>query len=155
MEKDVITLEGKLKLEQELDELVNVKRVENVRILQEARAQGDLSENADYDAAKEKQAEINARIEEIQYKLKHSILIDETKNVKGVVSIGSTVKVLTLNDQDELEFKIVGAVEADPFNGSISNDSPIATAILGKKIGDIVTVHVEKPYDLKILEVKN
>lgn len=154
-EEIVITLEGKLKLEEELDHLVNVERVENVRVLQEARAQGDLSENADYDAAKENQAKINARIEEIQYQLKHATIIDETKIVKGVVSLGATVKVLALNDQQELDFKIVGAVEADPFNGTISNDSPIALAILNRKVGDIVTVQVEKPYDLKILEVKN
>ena len=155
MNKEILfelTAEGYLELETELNELKNVKRVEVINALKEARAQGDLSENADYDAARNDQAQIEARIKELEYKLEHSQIVDaKTKN--GVASIGSMV---TIKDEDgeEEEYKLVSSVEADPFNNKISNESPIAAAIMGKKVGD--TVEVSSPdgvYSVRIVAI--
>ena len=119
-----------------------------------ARAQGDLSENADYDAARNDQAEIEGRIKELEYMLDHAKIIDEKKE-KGVVGLGSTVKIAYVDDDDdEEEYKIVGSLEANPFENKISNESPIGLAILGKKVGEIV--NVESPngsYAVKVLSV--
>ena len=147
-----LTAEGYLELETELNELKNVKRIEIINALKEARANGDLSENADYDAARNDQAQTEARIKELEYKLEHSKIAD-TKTQKGVAGIGSMVTIQD-EDGDEEEYKLVSSVEADPFNNKVSVESPIGVAIKGHKIGDTVTV--ESPtggYIIKILNI--
>ena len=147
-----LTAEGYLELETELNELKNVKRKEVITALKEARAMGDLSENADYDAARNDQAQIEARIKELEYKLEHSQIVDK-KRKGGSVGIGSVVTVKD-DDGDEEEYKIVSSVEADPFNNKISVESPIGVAMKGHKKGD--TVLVESPnggYNVTIVNV--
>jgi len=147
-----LTAEGYLELETELNELKNVRRPEVITALKEARAMGDLSENADYDAARNEQAQIEARIKELEYKLEHSKIIDK-KKAGGSAGIGSIVTIQD-EDGDEEEYKLVSSVEADPFNNKISVESPIGVAIKGHKTGD--TVLVESPnggYNIKILNV--
>lgn len=146
-----LTAEGFLELETELNELKNVRRPEVINALKEARAQGDLSENADYDAARNEQAQIEARIKELEYKLEHSKIIDPKKG--GSAGIGSVVTIQD-EDGDEEEYKLVSSVEADPFNNKISVESPIGIAIKGHKTGD--TVLVESPnggYNITIMKV--
>lgn len=146
-----LTAEGYLELETELNELKNVKRQEIITALKEARANGDLSENADYDAARNDQAQTEARIKELEYKLEHSKIVDKKKS--GVAGIGSVVTIKD-EDGDEEEYKLVSSVEADPFNNKISVESPIGVAIKGHKTGD--TVQVESPnggYNITILKV--
>ena len=154
MKKDVfeLTADGYLELETELNELKNVRRPEIITALKEARAQGDLSENADYDAARNEQAQIEARIKELEYKLEHSKIV-EIKKVVGMANIGSTVKIVD-EDGEEDEYKLVSALEADPFNNKISVESPLGVAIKGHKVGE--TVVVDSPnggYNVKILNV--
>lgn len=154
MKKDVfeLTAEGYLELETELNELKNIRRPEIITALKEARAQGDLSENADYDAARNEQAQIEARIKELEYKLEHSKIV-EIKKVVGMANIGSTVKIVD-EDGEEDEYKLVSALEADPFNNKISVESPLGVAIKGHKVGE--TVVVDSPnggYNVKILNV--
>ena len=147
-----LTAEGYLELETELNELKNVKRKEVITALKEARAMGDLSENADYDAARNDQAQIEARIKELEYKLEHSQIVDK-KRKGGSIGIGSVVTVKD-DDGDEEEYKIVSSVEADPFNNKISVESPIGVAMKGHKKGD--TVLVESPnggYNVTIVNV--
>ena len=147
-----LTAEGFLELETELNELKNVKRKEVIIALKEARAQGDLSENADYDAARNDQAQIESRIKELEYKLEHSKIVDTRKKGSGI-GIGSVVTV-KVEDGDEEEYKIVSSVEADPFNNKISVESPIGMAIKDHKPGD--TVLVESPnggYNITIMKV--
>jgi len=153
MKKDalILTAEGFLKLEEELNELKTVRRPEIIKALKDARAQGDLSENADYDAARAEQAQIEAKIKELEYRLEHSEIAHTTK--KGAVNVGSTVTVMD-EDDDEDTYQIVGSVEADSFNNKISNISPLGKALLGHKVGDEVSV--ESPngvYSLKIVKV--
>ncbi len=147
-----LTAEGYLELETELNELKNVKRKEVIVALKEARAMGDLSENADYDAARNDQAQIEARIKELEYKLEHSKIVDKRKKGNGV-GIGSVVTIKD-DDGEEEEYKLVSSVEADPFNNKISVDSPIGIAIKGHKVGD--SVLVESPnggYHIEIINV--
>lgn len=144
----VMTSEGFLEAEQELNELKNVRRPEIVQALKEARAQGDLSENADYDAARNEQAIIEAKIQELEYKLEHAEIIDNSK--KGIINLGSTVTI-SYDDGETEEFKLVGSMEADPFENKISNESPLGIALMQHKIGD--TVKVDSPnggYTIKI-----
>ena len=151
--KIYLTQEGLEELKAELDDLINVQRPKNIIAIKEARALGDLSENADYDAAKNEQAEIEGRIKKIEKMLENAEIISEVKTDK--VSIGSTVAVKYVDDDDTDEYKIVGSQEADPFMSKISNESPIAKAILNKKVGDIV--EVESPngvYKIEITEIK-
>ena len=152
--KDVfeLTAEGYLELEEELNELKNVRRPEIITALKEARAQGDLSENADYDAARNEQAQIEARIKELEYKLEHSKIV-EIKKTAGEASLGSVVKIVD-EDGEEDEYKLVSSLESDPFNNKISIESPLGFAIKGHKVGE--TVLVESPnggYSVKILSV--
>ena len=146
-----LTSEGYLELEQELHYLKTTKRNEVTQTLKEARALGDLSENSEYDQAREDQANLEKRIAEVEYSLEHAIVIDNNEN-DGKVGIGSSVE-LQYEDEDDTEsYKIVGSQEADPFNNKISNDSPIAAAIMGKKVGE--TVEVSSPdgvYSVKIV----
>lgn len=149
----LLTSEGFLNLEEELNELKTVKRPRVIEALKDARAQGDLSENADYDAARNDQAQIEARIKELEYMIDHAKIIEDTVE-EGVVGLGTTVTIAYVEDGDEEEYKLVGSLEANPFENKISNESPIGKAILGKKIGDVVSV--ESPngsYDVKIIAV--
>jgi len=155
MKKILLTKEGKEKLEQEYQYYVEVLQPRILVELNEARAQGDLSENADYDAAKKRQAEIEGRIAEIEATLKNCEIIKEDNNNKNVIKLGSKVKILDLSEDEEAEYHIVGTVEADPFNGKISYESQLATAIIGAKVGDVITVKTKEPYEVKILLVEN
>jgi len=152
--KIYLTQEGLAELKRELDELINVKRPENIQAIKEARALGDLSENADYDAAKNDQAEIEGRIKRIEKMLENVEIIE--KKISDVVSLGSTVCIKYCDDDDEEdEYQIVGSQEADLFMSKISNESPIAKAIMNKRVGDIV--EVESPngvYKIEITEIK-
>lgn len=156
-EKFYVTQEGYNDLQKELDHLVHVVRQEVIVELQEARAQGDLSENADYDAARDHQAQVEARIRELEALLKKAEIIEESdgKRKKAVVHIGSTVTLLDLSDNMENTYAIVGTVEANPFEAKISNESPVAQAIMDHKIGDVITItKVAEPYEVKILDIK-
>ena len=151
-EKIMVTAEGYLDLENELNELKNVRRPQIIQAIKEARALGDLSENADYDAARDEQAQVESRIKELEYKLEHSEIIENKK--KNQVSLGSTV-VIKYEDGEEDEYMIVGSLEADPFNNRISNESPIGVAVMGKKQGDVVSVTSPNgSYDVTIKEIK-
>lgn len=136
-----LTQEGLDELKKELDNLINVRRPENIIAIKEARALGDLSENAEYDAARNEQAQIEARIKTVEKMLENVKII--TKADTSKVSLGTTVAIKYVDDDDDDEgdeYKIVGSQEADPFESKISNESPIAQALLDHKVGDIVTV---------------
>ena len=156
-EKFYVTQEGYDDLVKELDNLVHVVRAEVIVELQEARAQGDLSENADYDAARDHQAQVEGRIHELEALIKQAEIIseDEGDRETGKVRVGSTVTIKDLSDESVATYSIVGTIEADPFEGKISNDSPVAKAILDKKVGDVVRISkVSEPYDVEILALK-
>ena len=149
-----LTSEGYLELETELNYLKTDKRKEVLSSLKEARALGDLSENAEYDSAREEQGKLEARIKEVEYILEHATIIDDGGSDKDVVNIGCTVTLQYEGDDEVEEYRIVGSQEADPFNNKISNESPIA-AILNKKVGE--TVEVTSPqgvYNVKIVSVQ-
>jgi transcription elongation factor GreA len=153
-EKTYLTEKGLQELQLELDELKTVKRPENIQALKDARALGDLSENAEYDAARNEQAIIETRINELEKILEIAEVISEDKIDTHSVSIGTSVKIEFVNDNETETYLIVGRTEADPFENKISNESPIAKAILGKKIGDVATVKCDTDdYDVKILEI--
>lgn len=152
-EKFYVTEEGLKDLKNEYDTLVHSTRNEVIEDLKAARAQGDLSENADYDAARDKQAQVEARIKELEYMIKNASIISEKKGVKSV-RLGSTVTILEMDTKHKQTFTIVGSVEADPLNGKLSNASPLAAAILEKKVDSVVTVDVDSPYQVKIVEIK-
>ena len=152
-EKFYVTEEGLNELKKQLDELIHVTRNEVIEELKAARAQGDLSENADYDAARDHQAQVEAKIKELEYQIKNSEIIKDKKSGK-TVRIGSTIEIQELDTKNKITYKIVGSVEADPVNGLLSNVTPLAEAILDRKVGDVVTVNVDKPYDVKILNIK-
>lgn len=147
-----LTQEGLDDLKKELDELIQVRRPEVINALKDARAQGDLSENAEYDAARNEQAVVEARIRELEAMIEKAVII--TKVNTDVVSIGTKVTLEYVEDEEEEEYSIVGSSEADPFENKISNESPIAKAIIGLKVGSVVSV--ESPngkYDVKILAI--
>ena len=149
--KFIMTAEGYLQAEEELNVLKNVRRPEVIKALKEARAQGDLSENADYDAARNEQAQIEAKIQELEYKLEHAEIIDNKD--KNIVNLGSTVTI-SFEDGEVEEYKLVGSMEADPFENKISNESPLGIALLSHRIGD--TVCVDSPnggYNIKIEKI--
>ncbi len=152
--KVYLTQEGFDELNNELEELIKVKRPANIIAIKEARSLGDLSENADYDAARNEQAEIENRIKQLEKMLENAEIISEAGNDK--VSVGNSVSIKYVDDpDDEDEYKIVGSMEADPFSGKISNESPIAQALLNKKVGDIVTVDSPNgTYEIEITEIK-
>ena len=148
-----LTQEGLDELKKELDDLINVRRPENIQAIKEARSLGDLSENAEYDAARNEQAQIEGRIKQLEKMLEHVSIIADVST--DTVSIGNTVSIKYVEDDDEEEYKIVGSQEADPFESKISNESPIAQALFNHKVGDIVTV--ESPngsYDIEIIDIK-
>ena len=148
-----LTQEGLDDLKKELDDLINVRRPENVQAIKEARSLGDLSENAEYDAARNEQAQIEARISQLEKMLENVSIISDVNT--DTVGIGNTVSIQYVDDDEEDEYKIVGSQEADPFESRISNESPIAQALFNHKVGDIVTV--ESPngsYEVKIIDIK-
>lgn len=154
-EKTQLTKEGKRRLEEEYDTLINVTRDEVKRQLEEARAQGDLSENADYDAARNRQAEVEGRIKQIEDILANYVLIDEEggKKKTNKIALGSTVTIRFLNNGKEEQFMIVGTIESDPFNHKISNASPLGEALIGKTVGDIVEVKGKVNYQVEVLKI--
>ena len=149
-----LTKEGFEEIKQELDHLINVARPANIVAIKEARALGDLSENADYDAARNEQAELEDRIKKLQAIVDNVTIIENVST--DSVSVGNTVTISYLDDEDEKdEYKIVGSQEADPFSSKISNESPIAKALLGHKVGDIVSVTSPNgSYDIKVVEIQ-
>ena len=148
-----LTEEGRLNLEREKQHLIDVDRPNNIKALQDARSQGDLSENADYDAAREEQSRIEARIAEITEILKNVKII--TKDSSNRVTTGKNVTIEFIGMNKTESYDIVGTIEADPFNGKLSNTTPLAEVIMDHKVGDVCTVRrVEEPYDVKILEIK-
>jgi len=151
-DKIYVTQQGLDDLKNELNNLIHVIKPEVIEDLRAARAQGDLSENADYDAAKDKQAHVEARIRDIEEMLKNVELITDNKN-SNVVTLGSKVTILELDTKQEVTYAIVGSVEADPLNGKLSNVTPLAEAILDQKVGSTVEVNVDKPYKVKIIAV--
>jgi len=143
VKKNILTSEGLKKLEDELDDLIVVKRKEVAQKIKEAREQGDLSENAEYDAAKDEQRDIEARIEEIEKILKNAEIVDEDEVDLGTINIGCQVKILDCEFDEELVYKIVGSTEANSLKGKISNESPVGKALIGKKVGDTVSVETQ------------
>lgn len=135
-----LTEEGLETLKERLNHLKAVRRPEVASKLQAARELGDLSENAEYDSAKEEQAALEAEIFEIEVKIRNAKIIDENEIDTSKVSVGSFVKLLDMEYNEEYEFKIVGSTESDPKNNLISNESPLGDAILGKKVGEVVNV---------------
>ena len=153
MEKFQLTKEGVSKLEAEYRQLLDVERPNVTKELVEARALGDLSENADYDAAREAQARVEARIQEIEVILNNYELIKEKGSTKTVqVGVSVTLKMLDFDETDTYE--IVGQIEANPIENKISNESPLAKAVLGHKVGEIVEVDVAKPYKVEIVSIE-
>ena len=147
-----LTEQGLQEIKDELDYLKLEKRPEVIKALKEARALGDLSENAEYDAARNEQAIVESRIKELEVMVEKAEIISAVNT--NVVSIGTKVKIEYVDDNEQEEYSIVGSKEADPFDNKISNESPIAKAIIGKKVGNVVSV--ESPngkYDVKIIEI--
>ena len=152
-EEHFITLKGLDKLKDELSKLKTTVRPEVIEQIKEARAQGDLSENAEYHAAREKQAQVEARIKELEYLIENSVIIEE--GTSDTIVVGSTFEIEYLEDGEKEEYKIVGSTEADPFENKISNESPIAVAVMNKKVGDVVTVvSPSGNYEIKITDIK-
>ena len=154
VKKNILTDEGLKALEEELQDLKVNRRKEVAQKIKEAREQGDLSENAEYDAAKEEQRDIELRIEEIDKILKNAELVVDDDIDSSVINIGCTVKIKDLEFNEEMEYKIVGSTEANSLKGKISNESPVGKALIGAKKGQ--TVEVEAPSGVlkyKILEI--
>jgi transcription elongation factor GreA len=150
-----MTQAGKQKLEQELEHLKTVVRKEVVERIKIARSFGDLSENSEYDAAKDEQAFVEGRITTIENMIRNARIISEDELSKDAVSLGNSVTFIELPEGDEETYTIVGSAEADPFEGKISNDSPIAKSLLGRKVGDQVTVQTPGgEMKVKIIEIK-
>ncbi|MFD2618220.1 transcription elongation factor GreA [Terrilactibacillus laevilacticus] len=134
-----MTAEGKAKLEQELEHLITEKRKEVVERIKIARSFGDLSENSEYDAAKDEQAFVESRIAQLEQMIRDSVIIEDDEST-DVVKIGKSVTFKELPDGDEETYTIVGSAESDPFEGKISNDSPMAKSLIGLSVGEEVSV---------------
>ena len=143
VKKNILTREGLQKIEDELQELKVVRRKDVAEKLKEARAQGDLSENAEYDAAKDEQRDIEARIEELEQILKNAEVVDAEEVGGDKISIGSKVTILDVEEKEKLEYKIVGSSEADSLHGKISNESPVGKALIGATVGTTVKVETQ------------
>lgn len=150
-----LTIDGKVKLEKEYRHLIDVERPEVIEQLKVARAQGDLSENADYDAARDRQSEVEGRIKEIENILANAEIIDKGSKNSKIVTLGSTVEIKDLSDNTTAKYKVVGTVEADPIKGLISNVSPLGHAIVGKRVGDVAIVRVAQEYKVEILKIES
>jgi transcription elongation factor GreA len=153
--ENYVTAEGLEKLKEELDYLVTKKRKEVVERLKVARAHGDLSENSEYDAAKDEQAFVESRIQQLEEAIKNAKLIDSSQINGDRVSVGKTVVFEELPDGEQEEYTIVGSTESDPLSGKISNDSPMAKGLLGKKVGDKVSIQTPGgDMEVKIVDVR-
>ncbi len=152
--KNILSFEGLRSLEDELFDLKVNRRKEVAEKIKEARDQGDLSENAEYDAAKDEQRDIEARIEELEKLLKNVEVFDDDDVDLETVSIGSHVKLFDVELEEEVEYTIVGSTEADSLNGKISNESPVGAALIGAKEGETVVVEtISGDLEFKILEI--
>ncbi|MCK5286448.1 MAG: transcription elongation factor GreA [Thermodesulfovibrionia bacterium] len=155
MKQIPITPDGYKKLQEELEQLLKVKRPQNIKAIAEARSHGDLSENAEYHAAKERQSFIEGRIQEIQTRLALSQVIDPSKISQEKAAFGAKVKVLDLSTDEEKDFTLVGPDEADIKNGKITINSPVGKAFIGKSVGDIVIIKAPaKTMEYEILEIR-
>ena len=153
--KNILTYEGLRRYEDELQELKVVKRQEVAQKIKEAREQGDLSENAEYDAAKDEQRDIEARIEELEKILKNAEVVVEDEVDLDRINIGCQVKIYDFDFEEELDYKIVGSTEADSLKGKISNESPVGKALIGAKVGDIVEAETQVgTMKYKVLEIQ-
>ncbi|MBH7209552.1 transcription elongation factor GreA [Clostridioides difficile] len=151
----LLTQEGYDKLEEELENLKVVKRKEVAERIKVAISFGDLSENAEYDEAKKEQAQVEERILKLENMVRKAVIIDESKIDLNVVTIGSIVKVKDLEFDEELEYTIVGSTEADPYDGKISNESPVGKALLGRAAKEVVEVQVpDGVAKFEILEIR-
>jgi transcription elongation factor GreA len=150
-----LTYAGLKQLEDELQELKVNKRKEVAQKIKEAREQGDLSENAEYDAAKDEQRDIEARIEEIDKILKNAEVVVEDEVEVDVINIGCKVRILDMEYEDELEYKIVGSTEANSLKGKISNESPVGSKLMGKRLGEVIEVEINaNTFKYKVLEIQ-
>ena len=153
--KNILTYQGLKKLEDELQNLKVVKRKEVAQKIKEAREQGDLSENAEYDAAKDEQRDIELRIEEIDKILKNAEVVVEDEVDVDAINIGCMVKILDMEFDDILEYKIVGSTEANSLKGKISNESPVGKALIGAKLGQVIEVETQAgTIQYKVLEIQ-
>lgn len=153
--KNILTYQGLKALEDELQDLKVYRRKEVAQKIKEAREQGDLSENAEYDAAKDEQRDIEARIEEIDKILKNAEVVVEEDVDLDTINIGCKVKIKDLEYGDEMEYKIVGSTEANSLKGKISNESPVGRALMGSKKGDVITVETQAgDIQYEILEIQ-
>ena len=149
-----MTLEGQKKLEDELEEYRLKRRPEVIKRIKIARSYGDLSENSEYESAKDEQAMVESRIAQIENMLQYAEIIDNEDVDKDEVSMGRTITIQELPDEEPEEYQIVGESESDPFNGKISNESPMAKGLLGHKVGEVVEVEVPNgTLKLKIIKV--
>ena len=152
--KNIMTFAGLRALEDELFDLKVYKRKEVAQKIKEAREQGDLSENAEYDAAKDEQRDIDARIEELEKLLKNVEVVGQDEVDADTVGIGSRVKLYDVEMDEEVEYTIVGSTEADALNGKISNESPVGAALIGSKVGETIVVEtISGDLEFKILEI--
>ena len=150
----IISSEGLEKLKKELEELKTVKRQEIADKIETARAFGDLSENSEYDEAKNEQAQVEGRIAELEEQLKYTRVLDETELTNETVHVGSRVTVQVDGSKKSIKYHIVGPTEADPFNGDISDDCPVGKALLTHHVGDSVEVETPKgPVIYKIMKI--
>lgn len=153
--KNIMTYEGIKKLEEELEYLKTVRRKEITEKIKVALGYGDLNENSEYDEAKNDQAFNEGRIIQLENMLKNAVVVDESEIPTDKVSVGSIVKVMDYEFDEEVEYAIVGSAEADPMNFKISNESPVGSALLGKKVGDVVEVTVPSGVSkFEILEIR-
>jgi transcription elongation factor GreA len=153
--KNILTYEGLKRYEDELHNLKVVKRKEVAQKIKEAREQGDLSENAEYDAAKDEQRDIELRIEELEKLLKNAEVVVEDDIDLDKINIGCKVKVYDVEEDEEMEFKIVGSTEANSLQNKISNESPVGQALIGKKVGAVVDVETQSGImQFKVLEIQ-
>ncbi len=153
--KNILTYAGLKQYEDELQDLKVVRRREIAQKIKDAREQGDLSENAEYDAAKDEQRDIEARIEELEKLLKNAEVVVEDEVDLGKISVGCKVKVYDMDENEELEFSIVGSTEANSLQNKISNESPVGKALIGKEVGDVVDVETQVGViQYKVLEIQ-
>lgn len=153
--KNILTYEGLKKLEDELENLKVVRRKEVSQKIKEAREQGDLSENAEYDAAKDEQRDIELRIEELEKLLKNAEVVVEEEIDVNKINIGCKVKLLDVEYDEEMEFYIVGSTEANSLQNKISNEAPVGRALIGKSVGDVVDVETQAGIiQYKVLEIQ-
>ncbi|MBI4681517.1 MAG: transcription elongation factor GreA [Nitrospirae bacterium] len=154
MQKEPMTPQGYQKLKNELDNLLKVERPQNVRAIAEARAHGDLSENAEYHAAKERQSFLEGRIQELQSKIARANVIDPSKISQGKIAFGATVKVMDMDTDEEKTYQLVGPDEADIKAGKLSIHSPMARSLIGKEEGDSVIVKAPaRTIEYEVLEI--